>query len=144
MDTSSFLPQKVDRSDGGNCLLFCYQGYIQVTYVEPYFDDWEMKHRKTVFDRSFNICKLVLIAHYLLLHCWTQVGLCSAHLTLPVVRHMVKWMSSTCSRQFLPLLSLSLMSRGVVVSSKLTRFVRVCVCALAHLHTHTTDSPDSP
>ena len=37
--------------------LSIFKGYIQVTYVEPYFDDWEMKHRKTVFDRSFNIRK---------------------------------------------------------------------------------------
>jgi len=36
-------------------LMLVLQGYLQVTYVEPYFDDWELKQRKTVFDRSFNI-----------------------------------------------------------------------------------------
>ncbi len=40
VDTKNHLPQK---------------GYIQVTYVEPYFDDWELIERLTVFDRSFNI-----------------------------------------------------------------------------------------
>ena len=31
------------------------KAYIQVTYVEPYFEDWELKDRITVFDKSFNI-----------------------------------------------------------------------------------------
>ncbi|XP_003391040.2 PREDICTED: dedicator of cytokinesis protein 7-like, partial [Amphimedon queenslandica] len=41
---------EVDTSklDGG-------KAYIQVTYVEPYFEDWELKKRLTVFDKSFNI-----------------------------------------------------------------------------------------
>ena len=33
------------------------QGYLQITYVEPYFDEWESKERASVFDRSFNIRK---------------------------------------------------------------------------------------
>lgn len=31
------------------------KGYIQVTYVEPYFEDWELKKKATVFDKTFNI-----------------------------------------------------------------------------------------
>jgi hypothetical protein len=31
------------------------KAYIQVTYVEPYFEDWELKEKATVFDKSFNI-----------------------------------------------------------------------------------------
>ena len=30
---------------------------MQVTFVEPYFDEWENKERATVFDRSFNVHK---------------------------------------------------------------------------------------
>ena len=46
---------EVDTSklDGG-------KAYIQVTYVEPYFEDWELKNRLTVFDKSFNISKTII------------------------------------------------------------------------------------
>ena len=33
------------------------QGHIQVTFVEPYFEEWELKERQSVFERSFNISK---------------------------------------------------------------------------------------
>ena len=33
--------------------------YIQVTFVEPYFDDWELNDRKTEMERSFNISRFV-------------------------------------------------------------------------------------
>ena len=38
------------------------KGYIQITYLEPYFDEYELglQERTTKFDRSFNICKCVL------------------------------------------------------------------------------------
>ncbi|CAF1559501.1 unnamed protein product, partial [Adineta ricciae] len=29
--------------------------YIQVTYVEPYFDTSELQHRPTHFDRNYNL-----------------------------------------------------------------------------------------
>ncbi|KAF0299743.1 Dedicator of cytokinesis protein 7 [Amphibalanus amphitrite] len=29
--------------------------YIQITYVEPYFDAWERRTRLTAFERNFNI-----------------------------------------------------------------------------------------
>ena len=46
---------EVDTSklDGG-------KAYIQVTYVEPYFEDWKLKNRLTVFDKSFNISKRII------------------------------------------------------------------------------------
>lgn len=31
------------------------KAYIQITYVEPYFDVSEQRHRVTVFERNFNI-----------------------------------------------------------------------------------------
>ncbi|XP_053727876.1 dedicator of cytokinesis protein 8 isoform X2 [Synchiropus splendidus] len=31
------------------------KGYIQITYVEPYFDDYEMKDRLTNFEKNFNL-----------------------------------------------------------------------------------------
>ena len=33
------------------------KAYIQVTYVEPYFDDYELRGRVTLFERNFNISK---------------------------------------------------------------------------------------
>ena len=29
--------------------------YIQITYVEPYFDMWERRTRVTAFERNFNV-----------------------------------------------------------------------------------------
>ena len=36
------------------------KGYIQITYLEPYFDEYELElpKRSTLFDRSYNIRKL--------------------------------------------------------------------------------------
>lgn len=31
------------------------RAYIQITYVEPYFDVSELRHRVTVFERNYNI-----------------------------------------------------------------------------------------
>ena len=31
------------------------QAYIQITYVEPFFDDYEMKDRLTNFEKNFNL-----------------------------------------------------------------------------------------
>lgn len=31
------------------------QAYIQITYVEPFFDDYEMKDRMTNFEKNFNL-----------------------------------------------------------------------------------------
>ena len=33
--------------------------YIQITYVEPYFDSWELDQRKTSFEKNYNIKKFV-------------------------------------------------------------------------------------
>ena len=32
-----------------------HQAYIQITYVEPFFDDYEMKDRMTNFEKNFNL-----------------------------------------------------------------------------------------
>ena len=40
MDTSKLDPEKA---------------YIQITYVEPYFAEYEMKDRRTYFDKHYNI-----------------------------------------------------------------------------------------
>ena len=37
------------------CVCVRVQGHIQVTFVEPYFEDWELKERQSVFERTFNI-----------------------------------------------------------------------------------------
>lgn len=31
------------------------KAYIQITYVEPYFEQYELRYRQTHFDRNFNI-----------------------------------------------------------------------------------------
>lgn len=31
------------------------KAYIQITYVEPYFEPYEARYRATHFDRNFNI-----------------------------------------------------------------------------------------
>ena len=33
------------------------KAYIQITYVEPFFDDYEMRDRVTAFEKNFNISK---------------------------------------------------------------------------------------
>lgn len=38
------------------CLL---QAFIQITYVEPYFDTYEMKDRITYFDKNYNLRRFV-------------------------------------------------------------------------------------
>jgi len=35
------------------------KAYIQITYVEPYFEPYELRHRITYFDRNFNIKRFV-------------------------------------------------------------------------------------
>ncbi|NWT05972.1 DOCK8 protein, partial [Mionectes macconnelli] len=35
------------------------KAYIQITFVEPYFDEYEMKDRVTYFERNFNICRFM-------------------------------------------------------------------------------------
>lgn len=33
------------------------KAYIQITYVEPYFETYELRYRQTHFDKNFNISK---------------------------------------------------------------------------------------
>lgn len=33
------------------------KAYIQITYVEPYFETYELRHRETHFERNFNLSK---------------------------------------------------------------------------------------
>ncbi|KAJ7422861.1 hypothetical protein BTVI_12105 [Pitangus sulphuratus] len=35
------------------------KAYIQITFVEPYFDEYEMKDRVTYFEKNFNICRFM-------------------------------------------------------------------------------------
>ena len=43
------------------------KGYIQITYLEPYFDEYELglPERSTQFDRSFNIRRFIIIVQFL-------------------------------------------------------------------------------
>jgi uncharacterized protein YkvS len=34
------------------------KAYIQITYVEPYFDTYELRERVTVYEKNFNIGEL--------------------------------------------------------------------------------------
>jgi hypothetical protein len=35
------------------------KAYIQITYVEPYFETYELRHRETYFERNFNIKRFI-------------------------------------------------------------------------------------
>ncbi|NXO05322.1 DOCK8 protein, partial [Rhinopomastus cyanomelas] len=35
------------------------KAYIQITFVEPYFDEYEMKNRVTYFEKNFNLCRFM-------------------------------------------------------------------------------------
>lgn len=35
------------------------QAFVQITYVEPYFDTYEMKDRITYFDKNYNLRRFV-------------------------------------------------------------------------------------
>lgn len=48
-------------------MIFIFQAYIQITYVEPYFDAYEMKDRMTYFEKNYNISKLIRILLMILL-----------------------------------------------------------------------------
>lgn len=37
-----------------DCLCF-FQAYLQITYVEPFFDTYELKERITYFDKNYNL-----------------------------------------------------------------------------------------
>ncbi len=39
------------------------KAYIQITYVEPYFDLYEMKNRITYFDKNYNISKFKITCY---------------------------------------------------------------------------------
>ncbi|CAG9858416.1 unnamed protein product [Phyllotreta striolata] len=39
--------------------LDCEKAYIQITYVEPYFEQYELRYRQTHFDKNFNIKRFV-------------------------------------------------------------------------------------
>ena len=43
------------------------KAYIQITYVEPYFDSYEYKERITYFDKNYNISKSATISISLIL-----------------------------------------------------------------------------
>ena len=48
------------------------KGYIQITYLEPYFDEYELglQERRTKFDQSFSIRKSVF--ELVLYHSWCE------------------------------------------------------------------------
>ncbi|KAL7303214.1 hypothetical protein TKK_0004415 [Trichogramma kaykai] len=35
------------------------KAYVQITYVEPYFEPWELRHRPTVFQKNFTINRFI-------------------------------------------------------------------------------------
>lgn len=37
------------------------KAYIQITYVEPYFEAYELRHRVTYFDRNFNMSEYNIV-----------------------------------------------------------------------------------
>ena len=43
------------------------KAYVQITYVEPHFDDYELKNRRTSFEKNYNISESFLIDPFLVL-----------------------------------------------------------------------------
>lgn len=41
------------------------KAYIQITYVEPYFETFELRHRETHFERNFNISKFFIFNYFI-------------------------------------------------------------------------------
>ena len=56
-DSNKVKPERLDQN----------KGHIQITYLEPYFDEYELqlKERTTLFDRSFNIRKFIVYSFVL-------------------------------------------------------------------------------
>jgi len=48
---------------GDAAVVLSVQVYIQITYVEPYFDLYELRDRVTFFDKNFNISQLHMLAY---------------------------------------------------------------------------------
>lgn len=42
------------------------KAYIQITYVEPYFEQFELRYRQTHFDKNFNISKCIVDKDYII------------------------------------------------------------------------------
>ena len=42
-------------------LFWFYPAHIQITYVEPYFDSWELESRHTCYERNYNNSKRIII-----------------------------------------------------------------------------------
>lgn len=40
------------------------KAYIQLTFVDPYFDEYELKDRKTYFDKNFNLSTFVFFCFF--------------------------------------------------------------------------------
>lgn len=63
--TDRFGPDKVDIIKDSNSIdintLDPEKAYIQITYVEPYFETYELRQRETYFERNFNISKFTII-----------------------------------------------------------------------------------
>lgn len=49
----------MERGRGTSDVLLFWQAFIQITYVEPYFDTYEMKDRITYFDKNYNLRRFV-------------------------------------------------------------------------------------
>lgn len=44
-----------------NKAMYILQAYMQITYVEPYFDSYELKDRVTYYEKNVNISKIFIL-----------------------------------------------------------------------------------
>ena len=51
-------PKLLQQKDDACLYAVFVKVYIQITYVEPHFDLYELRQRVTFFDRNFNISEL--------------------------------------------------------------------------------------
>ncbi|KAL5279484.1 DOCK6 family protein [Megaselia abdita] len=61
--TDRFGPDTVQIIKDSNTVdvntLDAEKAYIQITYVEPYFETYELRHRETYFERNFNLKRFI-------------------------------------------------------------------------------------
>ncbi len=80
------------------------KAYIQITYVEPYFDTYELRDRKTVFEKNFNISERRIATTFdcvvVISHPFLQCASSSRHLLPLTAAHTETCTSSTSARPF--------------------------------------------
>ena len=76
---------------GDVCIVLCscWQAYIQITYVEPYFDAYEFKDRITFFDKNYNLSQWS--AFFVCVHACVCVCVCIGFSSTILLKVEANW-----------------------------------------------------